>query len=119
MRIDLPTPPSVNSMFCNNSRSGRGRFKSAKYRQWLALAATALKEQGIQPITYESLALTIRVARPTSRSDLDNRIKAIPDLLQSCGIIKDDKRIARLDVEWLPRDAQSYVVVEEYKNNTL
>ena len=37
MQINLPCPPSVNAMYYNRKRGGggRGRVKSAKYRDWL------------------------------------------------------------------------------------
>lgn len=114
MLLYIPTPPSVNRMFCNNYRGGKGRFKSGEYRAWLKQAASGIMDQGAHRLDYDSFALTIRIARPSSRSDLDNYIKAIPDLLQSCGVIENDKLIMRLDVEWLSKDGSTSVRIDKY-----
>lgn len=77
----LPAPPSTNQLY-----SGR-RYKTAAYKNWIETAGWELRLQHIQPITGP-FALTVYLP---GHCDLDN-LKAIPDLLVSMGIVKDDRR---------------------------
>jgi crossover junction endodeoxyribonuclease RusA len=99
MRINLPTPPSVNALYRNVN--GRGRVKSSAYKAWLidADAYFLVQKRRLTPVNgqYE---LAIKV--PNVRGDIDNRIKAISDFLVSREITPDDRHCQRVSVE---RDA--------------
>ena len=93
IRLELPVPPSVNSLYYNRkSGRGRGRIKTPAYRQWLAEADKwfLLQKRGIKPLVAQPLKLTIRL--PASvRGDSSNYIKAPEDYLVSREITADDK----------------------------
>ena len=88
----IPSPPSLNNMFANSSA---GRRKTRAYQQWRDGAMAAMvgqsRRRNFQP-PYQ-VALWLHVG---ARSDVDNRIKAVLDLLQRCGIIDDDRHVDRV-----------------------
>lgn len=112
MRYVIPVPPSVNAMWCNrNGGGGKGRYRSKKYCQWIEDASKMLLAQGIEELPFKRLSLAIYIARPSKRCDVDNRIKAIPDLLQKCNVIRDDSLIDKISIEWLGKDDESYIEI--------
>jgi Holliday junction resolvase RusA-like endonuclease len=93
----LPTPPSVNAAYRNVT--GRGRVKSASYREWEADADEAYIQQkrGVKPIIGER-ELEIRIPANT-KGDVSNRIKAIEDYLVSREITGDDRFNRKVSIE--------------------
>ena len=87
----LPLPPSANALWVV---SGNRRVKSAPYRKWLRETRWMVK--GKQMPEKTPLYLSIR-AGMNRTGDLDNRIKALSDLLQVAGIVPDDRWIDRID----------------------
>jgi crossover junction endodeoxyribonuclease RusA len=91
--LKLPVPPSVNGMYA----TARGRrIKSRKYRAWLTEAGWELQRQKVGCVggPWE-----IDVALPADlRGDIDNRCKAILDLLVKHRVVDDDKHCQRLSV---------------------
>lgn len=111
IKYNIPVPPSVNAMWCNSyNKSGKGRHKSASYKKWIDEAIILLNEQGIISVDGH-IELDIFIARPSKKSDIDNRIKAIPDLLQRSNIIKNDNLINRIQIEWIDKEMQSYIIL--------
>lgn len=102
--ITLPYPPSTNELYANVA--GRGRIKSARYRTWRYAAGWELLSQRPDKITgaYE---LSIALNRARS-GDLDNRVKAVSDLLVELRITPDDKQMEALSVRWFdgPEDCR-------------
>lgn len=83
--LTLPVPPSTNRLW----RTGNGRtYKSPEYCAWLTEAGykAALGAAGDKIDGAYAVALSI----PKNRRDLGNHEKALSDLLQHVGIIKDD-----------------------------
>lgn len=108
--IDLPKPISVNAMWRNVVINGKPRtLKSKDYLAWVDEAGWKLNAQqpGIVDGTY---ALTITVTRK-SRIDLDNTIKAVNDLLQSQGVITNDRLCEMLHVKRGDVDGMRVMVV--------
>ena len=99
----LPVGPSVNSLFNNVTRSGRGKLRvpTSKYQQWQTAAKTAIRMQleRWEPIS-NPIRLSIDLQRPTANSDLSNRIKALEDILVKTNIIVDDKLVHDLRIRW-------------------
>lgn len=97
----LPMPPSVNAMFANRAGNGRGRITTRKYNEWRRQAGLQIMGQG--PLRKISGPVAIRlIISDSTRGDIDNRCKAVLDLLVSHKIIEDDsKRIVRkILLEW-------------------
>jgi crossover junction endodeoxyribonuclease RusA len=88
-------PPSVNNLFLNVP--GRGRVRSGRYRAWQDENLWALKA-----LKLGSVAGHVRVdywLPVKNRQDIDNPLKALNDLLQSSGILANDKQIRQLWVD--------------------
>ena len=100
--FSLPMPPSTNALYRNVP--GKGRVKTADYRAWIASAGWELKMQGVvthAPLLAE-MECRIRLA-PRSRIDIDNAVKPLFDVMQSMGLIKNDRQIKRLSVDALTK----------------
>ncbi len=93
--IILPVPPSQNALFYNNkSDQGRGRRVTKVYTTWretagweLKIAIAAKKVKKIEAGWYRT---RIEIAVGDS-ADVDNRAKAINDLLHQIGVTPDDR----------------------------
>lgn len=90
----IPTPPSANKLFTNVP--GKGRVKSAKYRNWQTEVGWYVKIQKPQRVAGP-YALAIQVPAK-SKMDLDNHCKAIVDLLVYADVTDDDKNLRRLSI---------------------
>ncbi len=77
----LPWPPSVNT---------RERYPTRQYLEWIDDAGAALIAQEAR-IVGGTVEIEIELAAPSKRKwDLDNRAKAVLDLLVLHEIIEDD-----------------------------
>ena len=93
--IRLPVPPSVNALFFNKSKGGRG--KADPYKAWIVAAGWQLKLQRPIPVLGR---YTLLIRLPQSlQGDIDNRIKAVSDLLVKHEIVEDDRYAWRVTVE--------------------
>ena len=114
----LPVGPSVNSLWNNVTRNGRGRPRvpTKQYRDWKRSARSVIAMQLSQWKPIENTCkLDIRLERPTANSDLSNRIKALEDCLVDNKIITDDKLIGEIRIQWvqevrLPSELSELVV---------
>jgi len=95
----VPTPPTTNHLFRNVK--GRGRVKTAEYFDYEMLAITAIRQQKTPAVSGRVFAL-VGVERKSSLSDLDNRLKALFDVVAKAGIIENDKFITAFAVTWMP-----------------
>lgn len=92
-RIVLPWAPSVNNLYVN---AGRKRVRSPAYRKWQNEAGWHLKvakpHKFLGPVNIE-----IELCPPDKRRfDVDNKNKAILDLLVTHGVIEgDDSRFVK------------------------
>lgn len=98
--ITIPCPPSVNALYRNVARVGR--VKTSAYKDWAGNAGWILKSQNPTPVVGRVLVV-INIQRPSGSSDLDNRAKAILDLLVTHKVIKDDKYVTALAMAWAPK----------------
>ena len=93
----LPTPPSVNALW---RISGRRMYRSKKYMEWIGECALELDLANRPNISYP-FNIEIIVGRPSRRRmDIDNRAKAVMDVLQHCEIISDDCLANRITMMW-------------------
>lgn len=97
--ISLPVvPPSANVMW----RHGRGKtYRAPKYKNWLnTMGLIAKSQMRGQPTWAAPVKVSILMRRPRKNSDLDNRIKPLLDLLQSAGVIANDKLVVGINADW-------------------
>lgn len=94
--ITLPRPPSTNHLFRNGKR---GRHKTPHYLRWLTLAGIALAEQRPEPVKGP-VEVDITVQASKRKEDIDNRAKAVLDLLTKHGVIEDDHKVQELRIRW-------------------
>ena len=89
----LPIPPSVNQIwFPIGSRFAT----SEKYKAWQTHANQMMLTQQ-RPKEPLAGRLTIHITLPYSaRADADNLAKAPIDLMQSAGVIRNDRQVDRL-----------------------
>lgn len=90
-------PPSVNKLFANVS--GKGRVKTKDYAQWIRATGWEVKAQGKPPVLGKVI-VDITIRRMSVRADIDNRIKAILDLLVSVHMIDDDQHVEEVRARW-------------------
>lgn len=94
--LNLPLPPSVNGAWVNVP--GKGRVRSEPYRRWHKLAFDELMLQKPGRIVGK-FAIVINVGRIKRRADVDNRSKALLDLLASI-VTDDDANCERMSIGW-------------------
>jgi Holliday junction resolvase RusA-like endonuclease len=96
--INLPTPPSVNRIW----RVGAGGrvYIDPKYNAWRRFAGWELAAQRPGKLPHgQQLAVTIRLGRMKRTKDADNCAKAVLDLLEAHGVIRNDRDVAKLVIE--------------------
>jgi crossover junction endodeoxyribonuclease RusA len=100
MSVDLPYPPSANSLFFNVQ--GKGRVKTRRYDDWRKEAAWLIslaKKRRLEG----PYGLTVLAGRPDKRRrDLGNLLKAIEDALVHGGAIEDDSECQCIEMSWHP-----------------
>lgn len=104
-------PPSVNNLFVNVR--GKGRVRSDRYKTWLNAAGWDVLQARVKPI-HGKVRMALIVARPNRRADLDNRLKAIGDLLVHQGVLIDDSQIESISAEWSDTIPGCRVVIERW-----
>lgn len=96
LRLSLPFPPSVWEIY---EGWGKSRHRSPAYNAWLTHAGHMIRGRNEHPISVP-FSCAIALQRPSKRSDLDNRAKAVLDALQKFGVIKNDNLLERLTMTW-------------------
>jgi len=86
--IQLPMPPSTNSLF--GQAPGRKRYLTKEYAEWTELAGLILKRA--RPPKFPAEVFIGITLQDSGNLDGDNRIKAPLDLLVKHQVIKDDSR---------------------------
>jgi Holliday junction resolvase RusA-like endonuclease len=97
--ISLPVvPPSVNRIW----RHGSGRtYRIPAYTKWLnTMGLIAKGQMRGQPTWDVPVKVEILMRRPRKNSDVDNRIKAVLDLLQAIGVIANDNLVMGIKADW-------------------
>lgn len=95
--LDLPKPISTNNLWKPVKRGQHAYMVASKeYLEWQSLAGLTLNTQ--RPGVVEGpYALTITVSSKW-RGDLGNAEKACSDLLQSQGVIENDKHAQEITI---------------------
>lgn len=110
MQIVLPWPPSVNGYW----RSYRGRqILSAKARVYRQSATRHVLACKANKHLSDRLSVEIELYPPTRHKiDIDNRVKALLDVMQHAGVYQDDSQIDKLTVERREIEKHGAVVVK-------
>lgn len=99
MKLELPLPPSLNAMYRMTCRNGYPTmYKSAEAKAWIQHALWEIKSQTkIRKPIEDEIILYVSFWKKRTM-DCDNILKITQDLLQTAGIIKNDKQISELHV---------------------
>lgn len=95
--LSIPVPPSVNELFKNKASGGRA--KNSRYVNWLGHASWVLRTQNPHKITGPTI-IVATVERNRPRGDIDNRTKAVLDLLVEQDVIEDDSLVEAVAWSW-------------------
>lgn len=90
-------PPSTNGLFVNVA--GRGRVRSKAYKAWASLAQFDYVPSRTLSGDF-SVVITLNRARIRKGSDIDNRIKAILDMLVTNRVVEDDSRCVSVTIRY-------------------
>ena len=92
-------PPSTNALFVAFTRGGKpARAKSKPYAAWCEAAAWQVAQQRAGDQIDGPYHMRITVPKQRGR-DLANNEKAVSDLMQSAGVIRNDLGCVRLVME--------------------
>jgi len=106
--VQLTMPPSVNACWANVPK--KGRVRSTAYRRWSKLATQELQQQQAGRVAGK-FALVISAGRMKRRCDIDNRIKAVLDLLSGV-VTADDAECERVSAGWSDEVESGKIVVQ-------
>lgn len=106
--LDLPMPPSLNGAFPTVRRGASfQRVASKKYLAWKQEAGWLVKTQLRGDRIAGPFDASIAILKTDNRrSDIDNRVKPVLDLLVSLGVVDDDSLCRRVTAKWV-REAQA------------
>ena len=95
MNLELPLPPSVNKLY---GFHGSMRFKTKVARDWTDQCLWLLKGKPTIP-DKKAAFLYVYFYFEKDNRDADNGLKATLDLLQTAGVVGNDKQFKRLYIE--------------------
>lgn len=107
LAFSVPVPPSLNMCFRNVP--GKGRVRTAEYRAWAEEAGYLLASQRPGKVVGPYQAI-IRLPEKLA-GDIDNRAKAVLDLMVKHKITSDDRLLHKLTIERTPGIASACVSV--------
>ena len=94
MKITLPYPPSVNTLYA--TVRGR-RVLSKEGRKFKAKCGLLLRAQRVKMLTGE-VSLWVKIYRPQKRGDLSNRIKSLEDAMTGI-VYADDSQVVFINAQ--------------------
>lgn len=116
LKFGLPWPPPANNLFRSGIVKGKVmRFQSRDYREWLQRAKVQLAAQGVPRRLINVRVVVEIVAFPKlgNQRDVDSFAKSVLDLLQSAGVLENDRVVKRLVQEIRePERREPFVEVE-------
>jgi Holliday junction resolvase RusA-like endonuclease len=108
-------PPSVNAIW--RFTKGGKMYRTSEYQTWANSEAWTVSAQLRGQHKFDGpVYLTIAMKRPRANSDLDNRLKATIDLLQTLGAIANDKDVHGINAYWtadLPAGVAAEITIVE------
>lgn len=122
LRFTLPWPPTLNHSYPSTTDK-RGKTKRVKSKALLAYREQCAKHvlaDAIPRFNFqngERLAVWIFYRAPRAISyDIDNRAKAVLDVLQYCGVIENDAQVDELHQERGSPDATGGSILVQVQN---
>lgn len=118
--LDLPMPPSVNSIWRIGKRfcGKRQMYLDPEYVKWRANAEKHLMASGVLrghvTISGEFDAF-ITLDKTKRRGDVDNRAKCPLDLCQRIGVIANDKNCREVTTRWGEAPLGCRITITEIK----
>jgi len=108
--VDLPFPPSTNRIW---RVRGHRVYRSKEYIEWCEAADMQIMASKQYPKRKINGPFEVHFAFKPGRAgmDLDNRLKAVLDYLQSRSIVADDKHCRRLTAEWREQEMECRVTL--------
>lgn len=97
--VTLPMPPSTNRLFRN--KAGGGRAESSAYVDWKGHAGWVLRSQSPRSVRGRVLVV-MSIEFAGGAADVDNRVKAIFDLLVKEKVMDDDRNVVAFCISWAP-----------------
>lgn len=97
--LTLPMPPSANDLFRNVPR--KGRVKTQVYTDWLGHAGWVLRQQRPGSVPGR-VVVVVSIERASQAADIDNRVKALFDLLVLHKVMDDDRNVIGFAASWAP-----------------
>lgn len=108
MKIELPFPPGVNTLYglrayVQNGKPRAFPYKTPEHRDYVTQAQLAVLEAGLRaeqlPVFPKpaTVAMVVRLYRPRKAGDIDGPLKTLLDVLQGLAFENDDQ-VARLEV---------------------
>ncbi len=96
--LEIPAPPSVNRIW----RKGLAQniYKNALYQDWLGHAGWVLRSQN--PGSIAGRVVILISIEHIKTADIDNRIKALFDLLVLEKVIENDNLVVGFAAAWAP-----------------
>ena len=110
--LTLPWPPRVNHYWV---ASGHRRYISKEGCAFKADVMVAVLKTQCHKFNDDPVTLTIMLNPPNKRrSDIDNRLKALLDSLQSAKVFNDDYQVQKITIERGPivKDGSCTVTIE-------
>ncbi len=103
-RLQLESlPPSVNHIYRSARSKTTGQvtvYRSAEYNTWANSVGHSVNRQMAGQARWDDRVYVTVAFRRRANADLDNRLKALGDLLQAHSVITNDKLIDGWNVYW-------------------
>ena len=106
--ITLPLPPSVNAMY---RHAGHMVYKTADAKQWEKDAMLLLNTQWKEKPKLGAVTLVVDLFMKTLAGDIDNRLKALLDIMQG-KVYVNDKQINHLTIRKFKYAKNPRVIVQ-------
>lgn len=99
IEFTLPTPPSWNRLYAFGMKR---MYKTREYTNWMQRAVAWGMAQNVPPA--EGFVSVEYVVPQNRRMDMDNRLKALGDSLETIGILANDRQIRKITISEETRD---------------
>ncbi len=111
MKLELPWPPTANTMFSQGKDGKRHLSKRGRSYRIEVHARVCEQVKRLKTLTGP-LAVFVELYPPDDRKrDIDNTFKAIFDALSFSAVFRDDSQIKYLSAEMLPKTKGGKCVV--------